>query len=174
MTSARNPIKDRVAISNVATTGFVPRNSDRSPMSLALEACTTVLRESGLSPAEVDGMCGSIPSAPDIQAALGIPNVRWFANPVIPFGNHLIAAVAAVHSGMADVVLAYHTSYRMAWNTRSALKDPFRRSLTPGAGPSGGPGPETIAAAVGYAAWASRYKHEYGASREPFGSRRAQ
>ena len=87
---------------------------------------------------------------------------------MIPFGNHLVAAVAAVHSGMADVVLAYHTSYRMAWNTRSALKDPFRRSLTPGAGPSGGPGPETIAAAVGYAAWASRYKHEYGASREPF------
>jgi acetyl-CoA acetyltransferase len=166
---ARNPIKDAVAISNVATTGFVPKNTERSPASLALEACTAVLRDSGLTAADVDGICGSIPPAPDIQAALGIPDVRWFANPPIPFGNHIVAAVSAVHSGMADVVLAYHTSYRMAWNTASALRDPFRRTMNLGGSPSGNPGPETVAAAVGYAAWASRYKHEYGVPRERFG-----
>jgi acetyl-CoA acetyltransferase len=169
VTSERNPIKDRVAITNVATTGFVPRNTERSPASLALEACTTVLRESGLSRDDVDGICGSIPSAPDIQAALGIPEIRWFANPMIPFGNHIVAAVAAVHSGMADVVLVYHTSYRMAWNTASALQDPFRRTLTPGAAPGGTSGPETIGAAVAYAAWASRYFYEYRARREHLG-----
>jgi acetyl-CoA acetyltransferase len=169
MSPARNPAKDRVAITNVATTGFVARNTERSPASLALEACVAVLRDSGLSRDDVDGICGSIPPAPDIQAALGIPDIRWFANPIIPFGNHMVEAVAAVHSGMADVVLVYHTSYRMAWNTMSALKDPFRRQLTPGAAPSGTPGPETIGAAVAYAAWASRYLHEHDARREHLG-----
>jgi acetyl-CoA acetyltransferase len=53
----------------------------------------------------------------------------------------------------------------MAWNTASALKDPFRGSLSPGAA-HGGPGPESIAGAVGYTAWASRYVHEYGTTRE--------
>jgi acetyl-CoA acetyltransferase len=166
---ARNPLKDRVAISDVATTGFVARNSDRSPMSLAVEACSAVLRDTGLSAADVDGLCGSIPAAPELQAALGLPEVTWFANPVIPFGNHLVASVAAVHSGLCDVVLAYHTSYRMAWNTPSALTDPFRRSLTPGVAPGGGTAPETIAGAVAYAAWASRYLHEFGVPRQHLG-----
>ena len=161
--------KDRVAIANASTTGFVAKNSDRSPMSLAAEACIAVLRDTGLSAADVDGICGSIPSAPAVQAALGIQDVRWFANPVIPFGNHVVAAVAAVCSGMAEVVLAYHTAYRMAWNTASALRDPFRRGLTPGTAPDGGTGPDTLAGAAGYAAWASRYIHEYATPREHFG-----
>jgi acetyl-CoA acetyltransferase len=168
--SARRPsYQDRVAIANVASTGFVAHNTERSPMSLAADACTAVLRESGLSAADVDGVCGSIPSAPEVQAALGLPDVTWFANPVIPFGNHLVAAVAAVASGMCEVVLAYHSAYRMAWNTASALKDPFRRSLTPGVAPPGGRGPDTVGAAVGYAAWSSRYLHEFGAPREHLG-----
>jgi acetyl-CoA acetyltransferase len=167
--ASRNPMKDRVAIANTATTGFVPHNSERTPASLVLEACTTVLRDTGLRAADVDGLCGSIPDAPAVQAALGLPNVTWFANPVIPFGNHVVAAVAAVASGVCDVVLAYHGAYRMAWNTASALRDPFRRTLTPGASPGGGPGPETIAGAAAYAAWASRYVEQYRTPREHFG-----
>jgi acetyl-CoA acetyltransferase len=167
--ASRNPARDRVAIANTATTGFVPHNTERTPASLVLEACTAVLRDTGLGAGDVDGLCGSIPDAPAVQAALGLPNVTWFANPVIPFGNHVVAAVAAVASGVCDVVLAYHGAYRMAWNTASALRDPFRRSLTPGASPGGGPGPETIAGAAAYAAWASRYFHEYGLAREQLG-----
>ncbi|HZP28537.1 MAG TPA: thiolase family protein [Acidimicrobiia bacterium] len=169
MIASRNPMKDRVAIANASTTGFVPHNTERSPASLALEACTAVLRDSGLGAGDVDGLCGSIPDAPAMQAALGLPDVTWFANPVIPFGNHVVAAVAAVASGVCDVVLAYHAAYRMAWNTASALRDPFRRALTPGAAPGGGRGPETISGAPAYAAWASRYMHEYGTPREHLG-----
>jgi acetyl-CoA acetyltransferase len=167
--ASRNPMKDRVAIANATTTGFVPHNTERTPASLVLEACTAVLRETGLTAADVDGLCGSIPDAPAVQAALGLPNVTWFANPVIPFGNHVVAAVSAVASGVCDVVLAYHGAYRMAWNTASALRDPFRRSLTPGGSSGGGAGPDTIAGAAAYAAWASRYLHEYGTPREQLG-----
>ena len=167
MISARHPLKDQVAFAGAATTGFVPRNSGRSPGSLAVEACTQVLRDTGLDAADVDGICGSIPEARWIQSALGIPEVTWFANPVIPFVNHVAAAAGAVHGGLCDVVLVYHAAYRMAWGTAAALKDPFRRNM--GVGGGSNPGPETIAAGVGYTAWASRYLHEFGAKREHFG-----
>ncbi len=161
-------MKDKVAFAAAATTGFVGRDSGRSQASLAAEACTAVLRECGLTAADVDGLCGSEPAAPAVQSMLGIPEVTWFANPVIPFVNQVAAAASAVHAGLCDVVLAYHVAYRLPWNTLSSLKDPFRRS---GAlGPNlPNPGPETIFGAVGYAAWASRYMYEYGAPKEHFG-----
>ena len=167
MISSRHPLKDQVAFAGAATTGFVPRNSGRSPGSLAVEACTQVLRDTGLTAADVDGICGSIPEARWIQSTLGIPEVTWFANPMIPFVNHVASAAGAVHSGLCDVVLVYHAAYRMAWSTASALKDPFRRAV--GYGDAANPGPEAIAGGVGYTAWASRYIHEYGAKREHFG-----
>lgn len=167
MTSTRNPMKDRVAIAGAASTGFHPRNTARSQASYVAEACKAVLDQCGLTPADVDGLCGSLPPAPAVQSMLGIPEVTWFANPMIPFANHLAAAASAVHSGLCDVVLAYHGAYRMAWNTASALKDPFRRGMEFGSG--GTPPPESVAAAVGYTAWASRYLYEYGMPREDLG-----
>jgi acetyl-CoA acetyltransferase len=167
MISARHPMKDKVAFAGAATTGFVAANSGRSPASLALEACTKVLRETGLTAADVDGVCGSIPDARHIQAGLGIPEVTWFANPMIPFVNHVAAAAGAVFSGLCDVVLVYHAAYRMAWSTASALKDPFRRGMGRGDGASSGP--ETVAGGVGYTAWASRYMYEFPVKREYFG-----
>ena len=44
---------------------------------------------------------------------LGIPEVTWFANPMIPFVNHIAAAVSAVASGLCETVLAYHAAYRL-------------------------------------------------------------
>lgn len=166
--TGRNPMKDRTAIAAAATTGFVARNTARSQASFAAEACINVLRECGLNAADVDGICGSVPDAPAVQSMLGIPEVTWFANPLIPFVNQVAAAASAVHAGLCETVLAYHAAYRLPWNTLSSLKDPFRRggSLAPST-PSAGP--ETIAGAVGYTAWASRYMHEYGVPKEHFG-----
>jgi acetyl-CoA acetyltransferase len=168
MTTARNPMKDQVAIAGAATTGFMAHNTDRSPTSLAAQACTAVLRQCGLTAADVDGICGpSAPLSSAVQAMLGIPEITWFANPPIPFGNQLAMASAAVHAGLCDVVLGYHVPYRSAWNTASALRDPFRRGG--GGGGAVGPDPETISMAVGYTAWASRYMHDYNAPKEHFG-----
>lgn len=175
MISNRNPMKDRVAIAGAATTGYVSRNSGKSPAALAADACTRVLRECGLSAADVDGLCGgSGPLAPQMQSMLGIPEVTWFSMPSLPFMNQIAAAASAVYSGLCDVVLVYHVPYRMPHITASSLKDPFRpvfNDLYLGATglPMTEPGPESIGGAVGYAAWASRYLYEYGASRESFG-----
>ncbi len=168
MISGRNPMKDMVAIAAAATTGFVPHNSGRSQASFVAEASIRVLRDCGLTVSDVDGICGSSPSAATVQKMLGIPDVTWFANPSIPFVNHLAAAVSAVHSGLCDTVLVYHGAYRLPWNTASSLRDPFRRGSSMGLG-VGGPGPETIAGAVGYTAWASRYMHEHRVPKEHFG-----
>jgi acetyl-CoA acetyltransferase len=168
MTSLRNPAKDRVAIANAATTGFSRDGGEVSPGSLALDACVRVLRDTGLAASDIDGIVGSTPSAAYVQAGLGIPEITWFANPQVPFVNQLVAAVGAVYSGQCEVVLGYHAVFRGPMFSRSAAKDPFRRRGGLGAGVVPPP-PETIAGAVGYTAWASRYLHEFGATREDFG-----
>jgi acetyl-CoA acetyltransferase len=156
------PAKDRVAIASAATTGFTASNTDRTQLSYAVEASIAALRAAELGPADVNGIIGSQPTAERLQRALGIPEVTFFANPVVPFVNQLTVAVGAIFSGLCDVVLAYHAAYRLPWNTRSAGQDPFRRGPLRGSPPS----PDSIAGPAGYAAWASRYVHEFGLSRE--------
>ena len=168
MITSRNPLLDRVACAGAATTGFVAENTGRSQASLAAEACIKVLQECGLTAKDVDGICGTSPSAPYLQSMLGIPEVTWFANPAMPLVNHVAAAVSAVASGLCETVLAYHAAYRLPWNTGSAWKDPVRR------GSSGGPLPlngvvDSVFGSVGYTAWASRYLHEFGTPREHLG-----
>lgn len=165
--NSRSPLKDRVAIAGAATTGFHPHNTQRSQASYVAEASKAVLRQVGITPADIDGLCGSFPPAPVVQSTLGIPEITWFANPVIPFGNHVAAAASAIHAGLCDVVLAYHGAYRQPWNTANSLRDPFRRGSGPGAGVS--PPPESVASSVGYTAWASRYMTEFEVPRQHLG-----
>jgi acetyl-CoA acetyltransferase len=161
-------MKDQVAIAGASTTGFVAANLDRSQASLAAEACIDVIRKCGLTAADIDGLCGSWPTVAVLQSTLGIPEVTWSGNPPIPMVDHFATAAAAVHAGLCEVALVYHAAYRSAWNTSSSLKDAFRRIATPGLSDPH-PGPESVASAVGYTAWASRYMHEYGATSEDFG-----
>jgi acetyl-CoA acetyltransferase len=165
MVGVRNGAKDRVAIASAATTGFTAANTRRTQLSYAVEAAVAAIRSAGLTARDVDGIIGSAnPPAWVLQQALGIPEVTFFANPGIPFVNQLSMAVAAVHSGLCDTVLALHAAYRLPWNTGSAAKDPFRR------GQQGPPvAPESVAGPVGYTAWASRYMYEFGVPRETFG-----
>ncbi len=163
----RNTFKDMVAIASATTTGFTAANTPRSQTSLAAEAGIAAIRAAGLTAADIDGLCGSWPSTPVLQSALGIPHLTWSGNPVIPLVDHVATAAAAVHAGLCETVLVYHTAYRAAWNTGAALKDPFRRSATPGLSDPP-PRPESMASSVGYAGWASRYLYEFGLTREDF------
>ncbi|BBZ70571.1 thiolase C-terminal domain-containing protein [Mycobacterium paraseoulense] len=164
----RNALKDNVAIAGAATTGFVAKNSGRSQTSLAAEAAIAAIRQCGLGKNDIDGLCGSWPAARELQSALGLPRLTWFGNPFIPMVDHVATAAAAVHAGLCDTVLVYHAAYRAAWNTAGALKDPFRRIATPGLSDPH-PGPDTVAAAAGYTAWASRYIYEFHTKRQDFG-----
>jgi len=164
----RNAMKDQVAIVGASTTGFVAKNSARSQASFAAEASIDVIKKCGLTRDDIDGLCGSWPSAPVLQSVLGIPEITWSGNPVIPLVNHIATAAAAVYGGLCEVALVYHGAYRAAWNSGSALRDPFRRIATPGlTDPQ--PGPETMSGAVGYTGWASRYMYQYGVTREDLG-----
>jgi acetyl-CoA acetyltransferase len=166
---ARNPIKDQVAIVGIGTTGF-SRTSDRTAMANALDASTQAIRDAGLTKGDINGVvCTNEPGAPGPEAlatALGLENVTHFTKPTPVVMNSIVDAMNAVFSGSCDTVLVCATMLRLPWNSRSAANDPFRRHF--GSQPGKGI-PETIAMAPAYTAWASRYLHEYGATKEPFG-----
>ena len=165
----RNPIKDQIAIVGVASTGFL-RTSDRTPLANALDASTMAIRDAGLTAADINGVvCTNEPGAPGPEAlatALGLENVTHFTKPTPVVMNSIVDAMNAVFSGSCDTVLVCASMLRLPWNSRSAANDPFRSHL--GSQPAAGI-PETIAMAPAYTAWASRYMHEYGATKEPFG-----
>jgi acetyl-CoA acetyltransferase len=165
---ARNPIKDEVAIVGIGTTGFT-RTSDKSALALALEASTMAIRDAGLTAADIDGVVSiAEPGAPGpdkIATSLGLTDVTHFTKPTPVVMNAVVDAMNAVFSGSCDTVLVCSSMLRLPWNSRSAANDPFRRHLGT---PSGGM-PESIRMAPAYTAWASRYMHEYGVSKEPFG-----
>jgi acetyl-CoA acetyltransferase len=166
---ARNPIRDQVAIVGVGTTGF-SRAVNRSALALALEASTRAIRDAGLRASDIDGIVATAePGAPGPQmlaSSLGIPDVTHFSSPSPVVMFSLVDAMNAIFSGACDTVLVCSAMLRLPWASRSAASDPFRRHI---GGAVGGAIPESIRMAPAYAAWASRYIHEYGATREPFG-----
>ena len=164
----RNPHKDQVAFASAATTGFTRNRGEVTAASLALEACVKAIDAAGIDKSEINGLLGA--NNGYIQSALGIPEVNYYVGAGIPFGFSIANAVGAVATGQCDVALAYHSIYRNASNSRSAANDPFRaRAYAGWAGLGDGFGPDSVVGAVGYTAWASRYLHEYGETRDLFG-----
>ncbi len=174
-TARRYPIRDQIAIVGVGSTNFSRDAGGRSPASLACEASIQAIHDAGLSKADIDGVVGVLepgaPRANQMTALLELPNVTHHSGPmpVAMFG--LIDAMTAIFSGQCDTVLLYYAFTRLPWNSRSAAQDPFRRYF--GGLMSGGtakpPMPESIDPSAAYTAWASRYIHEFGATREDFG-----
>ena len=167
MINTANPAKDKVAFASAVTTGFRRDGGEVTALSLAADACIAAITDAGLSPADVNGLVGA--NAPQMQAALGIPHLNYWNGAGIPFISALANAMNAIYTGAADVVLAYHSIYRNPSNSQSAARDPFRRLSYGGGWAPDGFGPDTVAGAVGYTAWASRYLHEYGEERDLFG-----
>lgn len=171
--SRRYPIKDRIAFASAATTEFSRTRNDRTPLSMAIDASVDAIRAAGLSAADIDGICasGTSPDPKVMQSALGIPKLDWWESPPLTgtYATTLFAAMHALYSGACETVLCYHSAYRLPWQSRAAAADPMRRRLGELTGMMGAVEPETMADSVGYTAWASRYLHQYGRSREDFG-----
>jgi acetyl-CoA acetyltransferase len=172
-------MKDKVAIVGVGTTEYARDAGGRSSAALALEACRNAIRDAGLGAGDIDGICGTslgggyMPSASAtlLQRGLGIPELTWHANVSIPTSFLLIEAMNAVFSGACTTALLCHACYRGPSNSRAAAGDPFRTMaarLAPSRPAGVDPG-TLLRGPYGYAAWASRYLHEYGATKEGFG-----
>ena len=165
---ARFPVKDKIAIVGVGSTPHL-RDAGATARTLALRAARDAIRDAGLRAEDIDGISGSNRvQSWEIASGLGLPRVQWWVNNPIPFHFQLIEAVNAVHSGACEVVLAYHATTRASGTSRSAAADPVRALQGPG-GNRPAHTPDTVAGAVGYAAWAARYLHEYGVGREALG-----
>ena len=173
----RNPARDQVAVVGLGRSPYARDRAGCTPGSLVIDAAIAAIRDAGLSASDIDGICGSTVATQYVQAALGIGEVSWFANPATVIGNQFVAAVAAVHSGVCDTALVYHHAYRMPWSSRSAGRDPMRRRAGLGLGDTRSlwgtghveSGPNSMFGANAYAAWAGRYLHDYGYDRDVLG-----
>jgi acetyl-CoA acetyltransferase len=163
------------AIAGIGATAFT-KDSGRTPMQLAVEACVLACEDAGLDPSRVDGMVTfSAEQNPEIEVArnLGIKELKHFS--MIHHGGGaacgtIAQAAMAVASGQADYVLTYRAFNERSWHrfgmgvqsnpagaeasaTQYAWTSPFGL-LTP---------------ASWVAMFATRYMHEYGATSLDFG-----
>ena len=173
--SDRNQLRDAAAVAGIGATEF-SKESGRSEMRLAVEACEAAIADAGLEPAQIDGMVTYTQDTnPEIEIArnLGVGELSFFSR--IHHGGGAACgtvqqAVLAVHAGVADYVVCYR-----AFNERSGHRF--------GAGVQGR-APVANAEQAHFASYApfglltpaqwvamfgTRYMHEYGATSEDFG-----
>lgn len=176
---ARNPLKDTLAVVGVGSTPY-GRDLERTELSLALEAAITAISDAGIDRQDIDGICGNgtNPVATGgagfltLQGALGIEKTTWVKNGWL--GSCFVYAAEAVFSGLCDTVLVVQAYTRGLTMSRSAANDPFRqRSAQLRTGGPGKPGRNDFArrwahSGEPYAAWMTRYMHDYGASKDVF------
>lgn len=161
----RNPIKDKIAIVGVGSTGFTRENGGPSRNALAAAASVAAIRDAGLTANDIDGVVATVHPPHWMVSALGLPAVTHYVSQPMPLVNGIVDAMNAVFSGSADYVLVYHSLFRSGAVSRAAAADPFRRKLGFGGTEPTLPerfDPENIFGGPGYAAWASRYAHVYG------------
>jgi acetyl-CoA acetyltransferase len=173
--SDRNQLRDAAAIVGIGATEF-SKESGRSELRLAVEACEAAIADAGLEPRQVDGMVTYTQDTnPEIEIArnLGIGELSFFSR--IHHGGGAACgtvqqAVLAVHAGVADYVVCYR-----AFNERSGRRF--------GAGVQDRPPVASaeqahfswyapfglLTPAQWVAMFASRYMYEYGATSEDFG-----
>jgi 17-hydroxy-3-oxo-4-pregnene-20-carboxyl-CoA lyase len=173
--SDRHAAPDTAAVVGIGATEF-SKESGRSELRLAVEACEAAIADAGLEPAQVDGMVTYTQDTnPEIEIArnLGIGELSFFSR--IHHGGGAACgtvqqAAMAVQAGVADYVVCYR-----AFNERSGRRF--------GAGVQDRPPVATaeqahfawyapfglLTPAQWVAMFATRYMHEYGATSEDFG-----
>lgn len=171
--SELSPIADRTAVVGIGASDY-SRNSGRSVMTLARDACARAIRDAGLQADQVDGVVtfaagGDSVMAVSVASALGLPKLNWFAD-VSGGGNAAVSIIAdAVHaivSGTCQTVVAYR-----AMNGRSGTRM-GQSGVHRGAG-----GEYQFTLPYGYvtppqwfAMWCRRHMHTYGTTNRQLGS----
>ncbi len=165
----------QTAIVGIGATEF-SKDSGRTPMQLATEACIAACADAGVEPAQVDGMVVySAEKNTEIEVArnLGIPELTHFS--MVHHGGGAACGVVAqaamaVWSGAADYVLCYRAFNERSWHRfgggvqeRHQSPEAFDVSFS-WTSPFG-----LVTPAQWVAMFATRYMHEYGATSEDFG-----
>ena len=170
------PSLEHDAIVGIGATEF-SKDSGRSELRLAVEACEAALADAGIEPAEVDGMVTfSADTNPEIEIArnLGIGELTFFSR--IHHGGG--AACGTIQQAALAVDAGRRRLRRLLPRLQRALGQPLRRRragprpdgrrprapTSPGTRPYG-----LLTPAQWVAMFAQRYMHEYGATSEDFG-----
>lgn len=158
-------LRGSVAITGIGTfgTGSCP---GWTPPELMHAAAARALKDAGLRPSDIDGLCASTfyHFFPTLTAAeqLGI-QPRWSNADMVggsSFMNQLIHAAAAIKAGLCNnVLILYGSDARSSRNLNGLAETPeTERPFEP------------MVPLSGYALAASRYLHQYGARREDLGN----
>lgn len=115
-------LKNEAAIVGIGETEY-SKNSGRSELALASEACATAIRDAGLTPADIDGLTTfTMDTSDEIEVArtVGIKDLTFFSR--TPHGGGaaigvMHQAVMAVATGSAKAVVVYR-----ALNGRSGAR----------------------------------------------------
>lgn len=163
------------AIAGIGATEFT-KNSGRTPLALAVEACQKALDDAGVAPEQVNGIVTfSAEQNTEIEVArnLGIPELTHFS--MIHHGGGaacgtIAQAAMAVNSGQADYVLVYRAFNERSWHRFGAgVQDRPAGAEVPEVSFSWSSPFGLLTPASWVAMFATRYMHEYGATSEDFG-----
>ena len=165
----------KTAISGIGATEF-SKDSGRSTLRLAVEACDAAIQDAGLQPKDIDAIVTftvDVNHEIDVARSLGIPELTHFSRIHHSGGaacGTIHQAAMAVHSGACKNVLVYRAfnerseqRFGTGVQDRQANSDPMEVDF----GWSSPFGLLTPASWV--AMFASRYMYEYGATSEDFG-----
>jgi acetyl-CoA acetyltransferase len=102
-------LHEQGAVTGVGETEYM-RGTDRTPLSLQLEASLKAIDDAGLKPADIDGVIpyGLGAVAEDFVTNFGIPDLRFSATTPMGGASAVAAiqcAVAAIHAGICNHVL---------------------------------------------------------------------
>jgi acetyl-CoA acetyltransferase len=173
----RNPIANQIVVAGVGKSE-IGRNTGRSEGSLTLEATMRALRDAGMKPEEVDGVCAypdrvstpfEGPSITYVQRALGLPRTNfWQALGTGPAQLSAVAMAAyVIAGGGADTVVCYrgHLRQEQRYYVPGGAVDRYAKDDLAFRAPYGAP-----AGAPRMALWATRHMHEYGTTPDDLGA----
>jgi acetyl-CoA acetyltransferase len=163
-------LKDKYAIAGIGQTQY-SKNSNRTVLDLASEACLNAANDAGMNLNEIDGVISfnfndSVPAIA-VATSLGIPNAMHAVD-YASGGNAanliVLAATAAIEAGLAKNVLVYR-----AMNGRSGFRlgggrEMSARGITQFTAPFG-----WITYPQAMAMWCKRHMIKYGTTSEQLG-----
>jgi acetyl-CoA acetyltransferase len=163
-------LREKGAVTGVGETAYM-RGTDRTPLSLQLEASLNAIADAGLSPRDIDGVIpyGTSAVAEDFVTNFGIRDLRFSATTPMGGASPVAAiqcAIAAISAGICNHVLLSlgRTGYSGGRIGTRVMQTPQFHVIGEFEMPSG-----AIAPAQLYAAMARRHMELYGTTSRQLG-----